>query len=76
MERQLGDVFKYRGVTLKVVRAEEHYCTGCYFHKCIPCGYLTIKKVTGTCIGFIRKDLQYVIFKKLKRKSATNRKRS
>ena len=76
MERQIGDVFKYRGVMLKVVKAEERYCTGCYFYKNNPCGYLKIKKVTGPCSGVIRKDLKFVIFKQLKRKSATIRKRS
>ena len=76
MERQIGEQFDYKGVKLEVAQAEERYCTGCYFYKNNPCGYLKIKKVTGPCSGVIRKDLKFVIFKQLKRKSATIRKRS
>ena len=33
MERKIGSKFEYHGVKLKVVRASDDYCTGCYFYK-------------------------------------------
>ena len=65
MERKIGEQFDYKGVKLEVAQAEERYCTGCYFYKNNPCGYLKIKRVSGPCSGVIRKDLKFVIFKKV-----------
>ena len=66
MEIPIGNEFKYRGVTLKVVMADEPYCTGCYFNgETIDCCHRSIRKIIGSCNAFNRSDLKYIIFKKV-----------
>lgn len=76
MERPIGEQFDYKGVKLKVVRASDDYCTGCYFYKNeSSCSY-SVRDAIGPCGSFTRSDLQSVIFKQVKTRSAANRKRS
>ena len=76
MEHKIGSKFEYHGVKLKVVRASDDYCTGCYFYKNeSSCSY-SVRDVIGPCGSFKRSDLQSVIFKQVKTRSATKRKRS
>lgn len=77
MERKIGETFDYDGVMLKVVEVEKPDCFGCYFRKeCIRSEYLNFKSIVGGCSFFNRKDNRNVIFKRMKRKNATKRKRS
>ena len=67
MEREIDEQFNYNGITLKVVKAQENYCTGCYFYtKENECDNENRRNITGSCIAFVRKDLKNVIFKKVK----------
>ena len=76
MEHKIGSKFEYNGVKLKVVRASDDYCTGCYFYKNeSSCSY-SVRDVIGPCGSLTRSDLQSVIFKQVKTRNATNRKRS
>lgn len=62
-ERKVGEIFSYKGKTLKVV--ESDFCVGCYFRTLISCYY--VKKVTGFCSCELRTDGTDVIFKEVKK---------
>ena len=65
MERKIGETFDYNGVRLKVVNAEDNYCTGCYFSKKSSCGY-SIRDMIGPCGKHKRSDSENIIFKRIK----------
>lgn len=68
MERQIGEVFKYKGTTLEVVKLEDSkysFCEDCYFRSCIS--YNKICKIIGECCSVLRNDLTLVIFKEVKK---------
>ena len=66
MERQIGEQFEYDGVTLEVVNEKYCSCERCYFHEeKIPCIRQRIINAVGRCNAFNRKDLEFVIFKKI-----------
>ena len=65
MERKIGDVFKYKGVKLKV--EEIPFCENCYFKadyksKCV---FQSFTKVTGPCEHLLRSDRKSVSFVKV-----------
>lgn len=63
MEREIGEVFDYNGVLLKVVKLKSNKksCDGCYFD-----GVLRVRddEITGPCSDIYRRDNANVIFKK------------
>ena len=67
MERQIGEVFDYKGKTLEVVKSSEDienwYCTDCYFGPFISCTSVTA--ITGNCSSGLRKDRTNVIFREV-----------
>ncbi len=67
MENKIGDQLDYNGVKLEVVESEEsEYCNGCYFQdKGIECCWAKEAKTIGFCSGHKRKDLKFVIYKKV-----------
>ena len=76
MEHKIGSNFEYHGVKLKVVMASGDYCTGCYFYKNeSSCSY-SVRDEIGPCGSFTRSDLKSVIFKQVKTRIDTIRKRS
>lgn len=76
MEHKLGEKFDYDGITLKVVKDKGSGCEGCYFRvNESSCSY-SVRDAIGPCGSFTRSDLQSVIFKQVKTRSAANRKRS
>ena len=67
MERKIGERFDYEGVTLKVVKAKDGSCYGCYFYvNEITCS-CSVKDAIGPCAEYKRSDMQSVIFKTIKR---------
>lgn len=68
MERQVGEVLEYDGVTLKVVNDKGSGCEGCYFCKNeSSCSY-GVRDIIGPCGEYTRSDMQSVIFKRIKRR--------
>ena len=66
MERPIGDIFDFDGVRLEVVNEKYFSCEMCYFHEeKIPCIRQRIINAVGRCNAFNRKDLEFVIFKKI-----------
>lgn len=62
-EIKLGTEIKFPFITLKVVEADGHNCSNCYFADvCNSLGEL-ILKTFGTCDAFEREDNTNVIFK-------------
>ena len=67
MERQIGEIFTLKGVKLKVVESKENDCTGCYFFdERTACSFPWVRNAIGFCNPFFRKDMTYVIFKRIK----------
>lgn len=65
MERQVGEVFDYDGVTLEVI--EHGACLACYFYKeRIYCGDLK-RDILGSCGNINRSDRKMVVFKKVEK---------
>lgn len=60
MERQVGEVFDYGYVKLKVVKADRK-CTQCYFNDICEVGMDDFP-----CIPQKRKDQNFIIYKKVK----------
>ena len=61
MYKEIGDTFKYQGVTLQVIETGAMYtnCKGCYFYETFgPCDQML-------CCSTDRKDGKEVIFKKV-----------
>lgn len=58
MERKIGEVFEFVGRKLKVEKAKNGSCDGCYFldRKCF-------ESKTGECVDDFREDNTDVIFK-------------
>ena len=73
MERKLGEEFEHNGVMLKVIRAKDHYCRGCYFNNettgCLCC--IGLIETIGYCSRANREDGQYIIFKEIPNGSRT-----
>lgn len=67
MERQIGDRFNFYGVKMEVAEAEHTYCTGCYLHEecLVDCDFMQRLGVLSYCTGYRRKDLKFIIFKKV-----------
>ena len=67
MERQIGEIFDYKGKMLEVVKSSEKiedlYCTDCYFRPFLTCSGVTA--ITGHCSSGLRKDRTNVIFKEV-----------
>ena len=63
MERKIGEVFEYNGVSLKVVKQKlnKASCNGCYFDGAL-CEI--DDEITGTCLYRNRRDKANIIFKK------------
>lgn len=64
LERPIGDVFKFEGVKLKVVKTIHCLCNGCYFSENDRCNINT-PKIAGICNKEDRKDKNFVIFIKV-----------
>lgn len=60
MERQIGEVFDYKGIKLEVVEGES--CDECFF--CKRCFHLK-DFILGYCGGAMRSDGNYIYFKKV-----------
>lgn len=68
MERKIGEQFEYNGVRLKVVKAKDHYCTGCYFYdEATGCRCIELVETIGYCTAINREDKKYVNFKEVKK---------
>ena len=66
MERQIGEVFDFKGIKLKVKSVDKSICDGCYFNSfTYPCWYITGIGVTGGCHELARSDKKSVIFVKV-----------
>ncbi|MGN1125167.1 MAG: hypothetical protein ACI4SM_03175 [Candidatus Gastranaerophilaceae bacterium] len=69
MERKIGEIFRYKGKTLEVVKSpediENRYCTDCYFEPFISC--TCVNAITGHCSSGLRKDKKDVIFKEVQK---------
>ena len=63
MERQIGERFDYKGVTLEVSEKEDSSCTGCFFAGLLLCRISDIMHNTGYCGSANRKDEKMVFFK-------------
>lgn len=59
--RPIGEIFKWRGVKLQVVRFES--CQGCYLDSYDNCR--SYRHVTGYCSKLVRKDQKNIIFKQV-----------
>lgn len=62
-ERSVGEVFKCKGKTYKVVEGNP-YCEGCDLEKL--CSNPIVYDTIGKCRGFDRIDRKYIIFKEIK----------
>lgn len=62
MEREVGSVFEFDGIRLKVVIADK--CYGCFFNSFIGCN--SISALFGECSAVERTDKTNVIFKLIK----------
>ena len=72
MERKIGEQFEYNGVRLKVVKAKDHYCTGCYFYdEATGCRCIGLIETLGYCSRARREDGTYIIFKEMPNWSTT-----
>ena len=64
MEREVGETFDFRGVTLEVVKSDS--CRGCYFlNTLVNCGDLKTD-VIDFCCAFNRTDSKSVIYRIVK----------
>ena len=63
-EYKIGDTFNYKGITLKVERANEDSCENCYFHNKDNIVHPNLD--TGSCSAAFRTDHKNIIFKKNK----------
>lgn len=60
MERQIGEIFDYKGIRLEVVEGES--CDECFLRQ--ACFDLNVS-ILGYCGGALRSDGKYVYFKKV-----------
>lgn len=63
--RPVGEIFKFKNVTLEIIKVDSIYCGECYFHKRNldpECIYKT-KPDLGYCSAIDRTDNENVIFK-------------
>ena len=66
MERKIGEIFIYDGVTLEVAMLKNGLCKGCYFYGgYIKCQNREVRNTIGSCSPFSRNDVKNVIFKKV-----------
>ena len=66
MEREIGEIFKYSGVKLKVVEVKDNYCIGCYFDKeKDSCCHPNVRDRIGFCSDSCRKDCKRIIFRRV-----------
>ena len=65
MERQIGEQFDYKDVTLEVVEEMEYPCEGCYFAGLVLCLIRETISNTGSCCSANRYDGKDVIFKEV-----------
>lgn len=63
MERNVGEVFRFNGIRLKVV--ETPFCHGCFFRNQAPCLDKQHIEVTGHCEALLRIDNKSVSFIKV-----------
>jgi hypothetical protein len=60
MERKIGEIFKYKGVSIKCVKSEKHdNCNKCYFKRTFACSKHSI---VGFCGDVFRSDHTEVHF--------------
>lgn len=69
MERKVGEVFSFDGVTLEVVEDKTKSCAGCFFDgnedEDYNCDVFATAIELGLCTRLGRKDNMSVIFKKV-----------
>lgn len=64
-ERMVGEIFKFEGTKLQVVKSKTYTCDGCFFNRNnIPCVHQNIS-ILGACDKEDRSDNNYVIFKEV-----------
>lgn len=64
MQREPGEVFDFRGVTLQVKDIGcETSCKGCFFNECVDA---CLQDCIGFCLDVYRSDNKNVIFVKVK----------
>ena len=64
-ERMVGEIFKFEGTKLQVVKSKTYTCDGCSFNRNnIPCVHQNIS-ILGACDKEDRSDNNYVIFKEV-----------
>ena len=62
MERKIGEIFKYKGKTLKVVESTSKACDNCHFFD----GFCKKEEECGSCLRRKRTDNKPVIFVEVK----------
>lgn len=57
MNREIGEVFDFCGVKLKVVKRDTFDCNSCFFVKRgLPCGAYPLTQYFGQCGRYARED--------------------
>lgn len=70
MERPIGQVFKYKGNSLKVYESNKNIipletCRDCYFNSCHCVNRYSSNSYIGECSCIFRDDQNNIIFKKM-----------
>ena len=64
-ERMVGEIFKFEGKKLQVVKSKTYTCDGCFFNRNnVPCVHQNIS-ILGACDKKDRSDNNYVKFVKV-----------
>lgn len=74
MNREIGEVFDFKGESLQVMPSIVDSCEGCFFctHE-FPCMHENNRKITGPCAGFRRIDQKDVVFVKVEDNQDTDK---
>lgn len=66
-EYKIGDTFNYKGITLKVERADGDSCENCYFHNKNNIVHPNLDtELFLSCSAVFRTDHKNIIFKEIK----------
>lgn len=66
MERNIGEIFEYKGKIYKVSEMPEYFCAFCDLEKECSIKRSYLEKVAGTCSPSNRNDARNVCFKEFK----------
>lgn len=66
MERNIGEIFEYKGKIYKVSEMPEYFCAFCDLEKECSIKRSYLEKVAGTCSPSNRNDARNVCFKEIK----------